>query len=76
MYYAFDTEVFSHDWLFVFKDLATGEYTRIHNNNYQLKQFVTEEKVFFGFNAKRYDQFIMRAILTGADNSRVKEMND
>lgn len=76
MYYAFDAEVFSHDWLFVFKNLVTGEYTRIHNNNYQLKQFVTEEKVFFGFNAKRYDQFIMRAILAGADNSRVKEMND
>lgn len=76
MFYAFDSEVFTHNWLFVFKNLATGEYTRVHNNNYELKEFVVDEKVLFGFNAKGYDQFILRALLCGADNTLVKEIND
>ena len=76
MLYAFDSEVFAHNWLFVFKNLSTGDYTRIHNNNYQLKEFVKRDHLLFGFNAKSYDQFILRALLGGADNSMIKEIND
>jgi hypothetical protein len=31
--FIFDCEVFAFDWLFVFKDLDSGEYTVIHNDN-------------------------------------------
>lgn len=32
--YIFDCEVFAHDWLFVFKEVATGEYTVIWNTRF------------------------------------------
>ena len=74
--YAFDFEVFAHDWLVVFKDIADNEFTVFHNDNYGVKQFVTEDKLFIGFNSKFYDRFILQAVLCGADNRMVKEIND
>ena len=74
--YAFDFEVFAHDWLVVFKDIADNEFTVFHNDNYGVKQFVTEDKLFIGFNSKSYDRFILQAVLCGADNRMVKEIND
>lgn len=74
--YIFDCEVFKCDWLFVFKDLETGEYTVIHNDNAAVKGFMTEDKVIAGFNNKWYDNHILKAILCDADNETVKEIND
>ena len=45
--FIFDCEVFVHDWLFVFKEIATGEYTVIHNDNDAVVAFM-ERKVFTG----------------------------
>ena len=76
MIYVFDIEVFKFDWLIVFKNISTGEYTVIHNDNATAKEFVTEDKIFAGFNNKHYDNHILKAILCGADNALVKEIND
>ena len=76
MIYVFDIEVFKFDWLVVFKSIRTGEYTVIHNDNYTVKQFVTNDKLFVGFNNKHYDNHILKAILCGANNTLIKEIND
>ena len=76
MIYVFDIEVFKFDWLVVFKDVSTGEYTVIHNDNYAVKEFMTADKLLVGFNNKHYDNHIIKAILCGADNTLVKEIND
>jgi len=76
MIYVFDIEVFKFNWLVVFKNISTGEYTVIHNDNAAVKEFVTEDKIFAGFNNKHYDNHILKAILCGADNALVKEIND
>ena len=38
MTYIFDCEVFAFDWLFVFKNLESKEYTIIHNDNDAVKE--------------------------------------
>lgn len=76
MIYVFDIEVFKFNWLVVFKNISTGEYTVIHDDNSAVKEFVTEDKLLAGFNNKHYDNHILKAILCGADNALVKEIND
>lgn len=74
--YIFDIEVYKFDWLIVFKNVVTGEYTVIHNDNHAVKEFVTRDKLLGGFNNKHYDNYILKAIIAGADNTLVKEIND
>ncbi len=74
--YIFDIEVFKHEWLIVFKNVVTSEYTVIHNDNHAVKEFVTRDKLLGGFNNKHYDNYILKAIIAGADNALVKEIND
>jgi len=74
--YVFDVETYAHDWLVVFKNVLTGEYTVIHNDNHAVKEFVTRDKLLGGFNNKHYDNYILKAIIAGADNTLVKEIND
>lgn len=76
MTYIFDCEVFAHDWLFVFKNLDTGEYIVIHNDNEAVKQVMTDAPLLGGFNNKHYDQFILKAVLADATPEEVKEVND
>lgn len=74
--YIFDCEVFKHDWLFVFKEVATGEFTIIHNDNDAVKAFMTPDKLLAGFNNKNYDNYILKIVLSGGDPTEVKQMND
>ncbi|XCH79025.1 MAG: DNA polymerase elongation subunit (family B) [Candidatus Dehalobacter alkaniphilus] len=76
MIHIFDIECFRYDWLVVFKDISTGEYTVIHNDNAAVKRFMTADRLLCGFNSKHYDNHILKAILCGADNALVKEIND
>lgn len=76
MIYVYDIETFKFDWLVVFKSIRTGEYTVIHNDNHAVKEFMTADKLLVGFNNKHYDNHIIKAILCGADNTLVKEIND
>lgn len=72
----YDCEVFAHDWLVVFKDRTSGQYTVIHNDNAAVKEFITDDSIYCGFNSKHYDFFIIKAICTGATPEEVKELND
>lgn len=73
----FDIEVFSHDWIVVFKRPDADTHTVIHNNNYQLKAFLQQpDLVIGGFNNKWYDDWIVLTMLLGGSNIEVKKHND
>ena len=75
-WYTYDTEVFAHDFIVVFKDKKTGEYAVFHNDNLSVKEFVTDDAIYCGFNSKGYDQYIIKAICAGFSPEEVKEVND
>ena len=72
----YDCEVFKYDWLVVFKDHESGQYTVIHNDNEALKACISEDCIYVGFNSKHYDQFIIKAIWLGCNPQEIKELND
>lgn len=74
--YIFDCEVFAHDWLFVFKEIATGEYTVIHNDNDAVVAFMERNPFLGGFNNKHYDNFILKGMMCGLTPEQIKEIND
>ena len=76
--YVYDCEVFKSDWLFVFKNHATGEYVSFWNMPDQLEEFMDarEDALFVGYNSSHYDAYILKAILAGCDPEQVKEVND
>ena len=74
--YIFDCEVFQEDWLFVFKNKATGEYTVIHNDNDAIWQFLREQPLLCGFNCKYYDNFILRAAAADYTPQEIKVLSD
>lgn len=76
MIYIFDCEVFAYDWLFVFKNVESGEYTIVHNDNDAVKEFMESDPLLVGFNNKHYDQFILRAVMVDATPEQIKEVND
>ena len=75
-WYTYDTEVFAHDFIVVFKDKETGEHTVFHNDNIGVKSFITEGAIYCGFNTKGYDQYIIKAICAGFSPEEVKQVND
>lgn len=74
--YIFDCEVFAHDWLFVFKEVATGKYTVIWNDNDEVLAFMERNPYLGGFNNKHYDNHILKAVMCGFTPEQVKEIND
>lgn len=75
--FLFDFEVFRYDWIVDFKSVKYDVHYTIHNSKRELEEFVKRgNPLFGGFNCKHYDNFIMKAILCGADNALVKEIND
>lgn len=74
--YIFDCEVFQHDWLFVFKEKATGEYTIIWNDNEAVMEFMRQDPMLAGFNNKHYDRFILQAVLADFNPTEIKAVND
>ena len=75
-WYTYDTEVFAHNFIVVFKDKETGEHTVFHNDNIGVKEFITEDAIYCGFNTKNYDQYIIKAICAGFSPEEVKQVND
>ena len=72
-----DMEVFSHDWLFVGRELTNTEHIVIVNSNDELKMLIEdEETIFCGFNMKNYDQFIIKSICLGLTPEDVMKVND
>lgn len=72
----YDTEVFAYDWIVVFKETETGEYTTIHNDNDALKQYLEDDVLYVSFNGKHYDQFIIKAIVCDFSPQEIKALND
>ena len=77
-WFTYDTEVFAHDFIVVFKDRDTGIHYAYHNDNESVKGFITdnENAIFCGFNTKGYDQYIIKAICAGFSPEEVKQVND
>lgn len=74
--YVYDCEVFAYDYIFVFKNAETGEYTIIHNSSEELTEFMSYRPLLVGYNNKNYDQFILRACLMDMLPEEVKGIND
>ena len=74
--FIFDCEVFAYDWLFVFKNKVTKEYTVIHNDNDAIWQFLREQPLLCGFNNKAYDNFILKAVAADFTPQEVKALSD
>ena len=75
-WFTYDTETFAHDFIVVFKDKETGEYAVFHNDNLGVKEFISDEAIYCGFNTKSYDQYIIKAICAGFTPEEVKQLND
>ena len=65
----FDFEVFRYDWLVVFKDMITNEYTIIKNNKLELESYLNKNSngLFIGYNNANYDNYILKSILLDKD---------
>ncbi len=72
----YDCEVFAFDWIVVFKDLETGQYTVVHNDNEALTACISDDNIYCGFNSKHYDQFIIKAIALGNTPQEIKALSD
>ena len=71
----YDWEVFSHDWLVVFKEPGKEEHIVIYNDEEKLTGFFNQHKndIFVGFNNRHYDDFIMKAVLSGINPKVVND---
>jgi len=60
----FDMEVYMYDWVAGFKIHNTQEYYQIHNNRYELIEFLNRhrEAIFFTINGEHYDDNILNTI--------------
>ena len=72
----YDFEVTAFDWIVVFQDYQTGEFTVFHNDPEGVVSFVNDDTIYIGFNTKDYDQFIMKAVCGGCEPEEIKEIND
>ena len=75
-WFTYDTEVFAHDFIVVFKDRDTGIHYAYHNDNQGVKEFISDDAIYCGFNTKGYDQYIIKAICGGLSPEEVKQVND
>lgn len=76
--YIYDIEVFTDDWIVVFRNPeAENNHIIIHNDNARLRAFLDQDDtVLGGFNNKRYDDWIVMTMLKGGSNIEVKRHND
>ena len=75
-WYTYDTEVFRNDFLVIFKEKETGAYAVFHNDNEGVRDFISDDAIYCGFNSKGYDQYIIKAIANGFAPEEVKQVND
>lgn len=74
----FDFEVSKYDWLLVLIKYSDRQKIIFHNNCADdIFTFIQENNpMLIGHNARYYDQYILKAILSGFSVSEVKEVND
>ena len=76
--YIYDIEVFSDDWIVVFRNPETeNNHIVIHNDAYHLRAFLDQPGIIIGgFNNKHYDDWIVLTMILGGSNVEVKRHND
>lgn len=76
--YIYDCEIFSDDWIVVFRRPETGSnHIVIHNDNARLREFLSQPDIIIGgFNNKHYDDYVILTMLQGGSNVEVKRHND
>ena len=77
--YIYDIEVFSDDWIVVFRDPDYEDnHIVIHNDAYHLRAFLDQDPdlIIGGFNNKHYDDWIVQTMIQGGSNVEVKRHND
>ena len=76
--YIYDIEVFSDDWIVVFRRPETGSnHIVIHNDNARLREFLNQPDIIIGgFNNKHYDNWVVLTMIQGGSNVEVKRHND
>ena len=73
----FDFEVTAFDWLLVIQDYRTGKETIFHNATpNEVYEFIKKQPILLGHNARYYDQYILKAILSGYSIEEIKKVND
>lgn len=72
----YDIEVFVKNWIVVMKEFDAPYEAVFHNDAEALRQAMDKDAVYIGFNTKRYDKYILQAILGDWDNASIKELND
>ena len=76
--YIYDIEVFSDDWIVVFRRPEDGaNHIVIHNDNARLREFLSQPDIVIGgFNNKHYDNWVVLTMIQGGSNIEVKRHND
>ena len=76
--YIYDIEVFSDDWIVVFRRPEEGSnHIVIHNDNARLRDFLSQPDIVIGgFNNKHYDDWVVMTMVQGGSNIEVKRHND
>lgn len=71
----YDFEVFQQDWLVVIINPVEKITTTIVNDKKQLEKYFNrhEDQIWIGYNNRRYDQYIMKAILLDMDPKKVSD---
>lgn len=71
----YDFEVFKYDWLVVIINPIEKTVTRIVNDSQALKDYFDahDKEIWIGYNNRRYDQYIMKAILLDMDPKKVND---
>lgn len=71
----YDFEVFKHDWLVVIINPVEKTKTIIVNDKEQFEQYYEahKEEIWIGYNNRRYDQYIAKAILLDMDPKEVSD---
>lgn len=72
----YDCEVFAYDWLIVFKDKESGIYTKIWNDNEALRECISDDCIYVGFNSKHYDMYMIKGMAAGLSPEELKQVND
>ena len=71
----FDFEVFKYDWLVVIINPIEQTVVRIANNKKQLRQYYENhiDQIWIGYNSRNYDQYILKAILSGFNPKEISD---
>lgn len=71
----YDFEVFKENWLVVIINPIERIETVIVDDKQKLEQYFEahKEEIWIGYNNRRYDQYIMKAILLGFDPKKVND---